>query len=160
LKPLTCRQQEALRLLIPLVAQGYSLLEAARHAAIDRARAQYAWEAFRHVCEELSGQVRDQLKDKGTPATTDELDQIRTLADLGLSCTVIAQRIGRNKNFVKDHFEEATGYRHSSNNQHNPIIPQRVEQMKALHTQGLSMASIAKSSVCSTGSVCHWLINS
>lgn len=55
LKPLTYRQREALRLLIPLIAEGYPLLEAARHAAIDRARAQYAWEAFRQNCEEISG---------------------------------------------------------------------------------------------------------
>jgi DNA-directed RNA polymerase specialized sigma24 family protein/transposase-like protein len=157
LKPLTYRQREALRLLIPLVAQGYPLLEAARHAAIDRARAQYAWEAFRHNCEEISGQVRDQLKGKGTRATTEELEEIRVLAELGLSCSVIAQRIGRNKNFVKENFEKATGYRRGSNNQRNPITPQRVEQMKTLRTQGLSIASIAKNVGCSTGSVCHWL---
>jgi hypothetical protein len=70
---------------------------------------------------------------------------------------VIAERIGRNKNFVKENFEKATGYRRGANNQRNPITPQRVEQMKALRTQGLSMASIAKSIGCSTGSVCHWL---
>jgi DNA-directed RNA polymerase specialized sigma24 family protein/transposase-like protein len=157
LKPLTYRQQEALRLLIPLVAQGYPLLEAARHAAIERARAQYAWEAFRHNCEEISDQVRDQLKGKGTRATTEELDEIRVLAELGLSCSVIAQRIGRNKNFVKENFEKATGYRRGANNQRNPITPERVERMKHLRTQGLSIASIAKNVGCSTGSVCHWL---
>jgi RNA polymerase sigma factor (sigma-70 family) len=157
LKPLTYRQREALRLLIPLVAEGYPLLEAARHAAIDRTRAQRAWKAFRHVCEELSGQVRDQLKGKGTRATTEELEHIRLLAELGLSCTVIAQQIGRNKNFVKEHFEKATGYRRGSTNQRNPITPQRVVQMKTLRTQGLSIASIARQVGCSVGSVCHWL---
>jgi transposase len=97
------------------------------------------------------------LKGKGTPASPEELEEIRVLADLGLSCSVIAQRIGRNKNFVKENFERATGYRRGSNNQRNPITPQRVEQMKALRTQGLSIASIAKNVGCSTGSVCHWL---
>lgn len=157
LKPLTYRQREALRLLIPLVAQGYPLLEAARHATIDRARAQYAWEAFRHTCEKISGQQCEQLKGKGTPASAEELEEIRVLADLGLSCSVIAQWIGRNKNFVKENFEKATGYRRGSNNQRNPITPQRVEQMKQLRTQGLSIATIAKNVGCSTGSVCHWL---
>jgi DNA-directed RNA polymerase specialized sigma24 family protein len=157
LQSLTSRQQEALRLLIPLVAQGYPLLEAARHVGIDRARAQYAWELFRQNCEEISGQVRDPLKGKGTPATAEELEEIRVLAELGLSCSIIAERIGRNKNFVKGNFEKATGYRRGSNNQRNPITPQRVERMKELRTQGLSMASIAKTIGCSTGSVCNWL---
>ncbi len=109
------------------------------------------------MCEERSGQVRDQLKDKGTRATTDELEQIRLLAELGLSCTVIAQQIERNKNFVKEHFEKTTGYRRGSTYQRNPITPQRVEQMKQLRTQGLSIASVARQVGCSVGSVCHWL---
>ncbi len=89
--------------------------------------------------------------------SVDELEQISLLADLGLSCTVIAQRIGRNKNFVKEHFEKATGYRRGSTSQRNPITPQRVEQMKQLRTQGLSIASVAKQVGCSVGSVSHWL---
>ncbi len=79
------------------------------------------------------------------------------LADLGLSCTAIAERIGRCKNFVKENFERATGYRRGSNNQRNPITPQRVKQMKQLQSQGLSMAAIAKTVGCSAGSVCTWL---
>jgi len=46
---------------------------------------------------------------------------------------VIAQQIGRNKNFVKENFEKATGYRRGSTSQRNPITPQRVEQMKPTH---------------------------
>jgi DNA-directed RNA polymerase specialized sigma24 family protein/transposase-like protein len=154
---LTCRQRETVQLLIPLVAQGYTINEAARRAGIGKDRAQYAWDAFQHACEEVSGQVRGQMKGKGAPASPDEMEQIRVLAELGLSCSVIAQRIGRNKNFVKEYFEKATGYRRGANNQRNPITPQRVEQMKQLRTQGLSMASIARNVGCSTGSVCHWL---
>ncbi len=154
---LTHHQGEAARLLIPLIAAGYTINEAARRAGIGKDRAQYAWNAFRHACEEISGQVRGQMKVKGIPASSEEMDQIRILAELGLSCSVIAARIGRNKNFVKEHFERATGYRRGANNQRNPITPQRVEQMKILRTQGLSMAAIAKNVGCSTGSVCHWL---
>jgi len=154
---LTPRQRETVRLLIPLVAEGYTINEAARRAAIGKDRAQYAWDAFQHACEEISGQVRGQMKGKGAPASTDEMEQIRVLAELGLSCSVIAQRIGRNKNFVKENFEKATGYRRGANNQRNPITPKHVEQMKTLRTLGLSMASIAKNVGCSTGSVCHWL---
>jgi DNA-directed RNA polymerase specialized sigma24 family protein len=154
---LTSHQRETLRLLIPLVAEGYTINEAARHAAIGKDRAQYAWDAFQHACEEISGQARGQMKGKGAPASAEELEQIRLLAELGLSCSVIAERLGRNKNFVKEHFEKATGYRRGANNQRNPITPQRVEQMKILRTQGLSMASIARSVGCSTGSVCYYL---
>ncbi len=154
---LTAHQRKTLRLLIPLVTEGYTINEAARRAAIGKDRAQYAWDAFQHACEEISGQPRGQMKGKGAPASAEEMEQIRTLAELGLSCSVIAERIGRNKNFVKANFEKATGYRRGANNQRNPITPQRVEQMKMLRTQGLSMASIAKTIGCSTGSVCHWL---
>jgi len=154
---LTRRQRETLHLLIPLVAEGYTINEAARRAAIGKDRAQYAWDAFQHACEEISGQVRGQMKGKGAPASAEEMEQIRVLAQLGLSCSVIAQRIGRNKNFVKENFEKATGYRRGANNQRNPITLQHVEQMKTLRTQGLSIAAIAKNVGCSTGSVCHWL---
>lgn len=157
LELLTYRQRETLKLLIPLIAQGYTINEAARHAAIGRCRAQYAWDAFQHACEELSGQVRQQMKGKGARTSADELAQIRMLADLDLTCTVIAERIGRSKSFVKENFERATGYRRGANNQRNPITPQRVEQMKRLHSQGLSMAAIAKTIGCSSGSVCSWL---
>jgi DNA-directed RNA polymerase specialized sigma24 family protein len=157
LELLTCHQREALRLLIPLVAEGYAINEAARRSVIGKDRAHYAWDAFQNACEEISGQVRGQMKGKGAPASAEEMEQIRLLDDLGLSCSVIAQRIGRNKNFVKANFEKATGYRRGSNNQRNPITPQRVEQMKELRTEGLSIASIAKNVGCSTGSVCHWL---
>jgi DNA-directed RNA polymerase specialized sigma24 family protein len=154
---LTAHQRETLRLLIPLVAEGYAINEAARRVAIGKDRAQYAWDAFQHACEEVTGQARGQMKGKGAPASAEEMEQIRVLAQLGLSCSVIAERIGRNKNFVKENFERATGYRRGANNQRNPITPQRVEEMKTLRTQGLSMASIARSIGCSTGSVCHWL---
>ena len=154
---LTCRQRETLRLLIPLIADGYAINEAARRAAIGKDRAQHAWDVFQHACEEISGQACGQMKGKGAPASAEEMEQIRVLAELGLSCSIIAERIGRNKNFVKENFERATGYRRGANNQRNPITPQRVEQMKTLRTQGLSMASIAKTIGCSTGSVCHWL---
>jgi transposase len=157
LQRLTHRQQETLRLIIPLIAQGYTINEAARRAGIGRDRAQYAWDAFQHACEELSGQVRQQMKGKGAKASTEELAQIRTLADQGLSCSAIAERIGRCKGFVKENFERATGYRRGANNQRNPITPQRVEQMKTLQSQGLSMATIAKTVGCSAGSVCAWL---
>src|SRR5258708_27489782 len=97
------------------------------------------------------------MRGRVAPARAEEMEQIRVLAQLGLSCSVIAERIGRNKNFVKENFERATGYRRGANNQRNPIIPQRVEEMKTLRTQGLSIAAIAKTVGCSTGSVCHWL---
>jgi DNA-directed RNA polymerase specialized sigma24 family protein len=154
---LTYRQRETARLIIPLIAEGYTINEAARRVAIGKDRAQYAWDAFQQVCEEITGQALGQMKGKGTPASAEEMEQIRVLAELGLSCSVIAQRIGRNKNFVKEHFEKATGYRRGANNQRNPITPQRIEQIKQLRTEGLSMASIAKSVGCSTGSVCYYL---
>jgi DNA-directed RNA polymerase specialized sigma24 family protein/transposase len=154
---LNYRQREALKLIIPLIAQGYAINEAARHTAIGRGRAQRVWDAFQHACEEISGQVRDAMKGKGTPARADELEQIRVLANLGLSCSAIAKQIGRSKFFVKEKFERATGYRRGSNNQRNPITPQRVEQMKTLKAQGLGIVAIAKTVGCSTGSVHAWL---
>jgi len=157
LQRLTHRQQETLRLIISLIAQGYIINEAARRAAIGKDRAQYARNAFQHVCEELSGQVRQQIKGKGAGASGEELAQIRMLADQGLSCSAIAERIGRCKGFVKENFERATGYRRGSNNERNPITSQRVEQMKQLQSRGLSMAAIAMTVGCSAGNVCSWL---
>jgi hypothetical protein len=101
--------------------------------------------------------VRDIRRQTRKKYSAEELAQIRMLADQGLSCSGIAERIGRCKGFVKENFERATGYRRGANNQRNPITPQRVEQMKVLHSQGLSMAAIGKTVGCSTGSVCAWL---
>jgi transposase len=157
LQRLTPRQQETLRLILPLIAQGYTINEAARRAAIGKDRARYAWDAFQHVCEELCGQVRQQMKGKGARASAEELAQISKLAEQGLSCSAITERIGRCKGFVKENFERATGYRRGANNQRNLITPQRVDQIKVLHSQGLSMEAIAKTVGCSTGSVCAWL---
>lgn len=51
------------------------------------------------------------MKGKGVRASAEELAQIRKLADQGLSCSAIAERISRCKGFVKENFERATGYR-------------------------------------------------
>jgi hypothetical protein len=69
----------------------------------------------------------------------------------------IAAQLRRSENFVKVHFEAATGYRRIPNNQRNPITPERVTAMKELRSKGLSMAAIAKTVGCSTSSVCWWL---
>jgi DNA-directed RNA polymerase specialized sigma24 family protein len=77
---LTPHQRETLRLLIPLVAEGYTINEAARRAAIGKDRAQYAWDAFQHACEEISGQARGQMKGKGAPASAEEMEQILSVS--------------------------------------------------------------------------------
>ena len=63
---------------------------------------------------------RQPMKGKGVPASAEELAQIRRLAAQGLSCSAIAERIGRCKGFVKENFERTTGSRRGANNQRNP----------------------------------------
>ncbi len=149
--------RQPVRTLLPYIAEGYALKEAARQCGIERSKAEHGWNALRRAACEITSESRQALKGKGTSARTDEYDEIRKLAARGVSLSKIAAQLRRSENFVKVHFEAATGYRRIPNNQRNPITPDRVATMKELRSQGFSMAAIAKSVGCSTSSVCWWL---
>ncbi len=151
------QHRQPIRTLLPYVARGYALIEAARCCGIEHTKAQRAWKTFCDAACDIAGEVRSTAKGKGTSARPDEYAAIRKLAAAGTSMSQIALQIGRSENFIKDHFERAAGYRRGSSYQRNPITAERVAAMKQLRSQGLSMAAIAKTVGCSTGSVCTWL---
>jgi hypothetical protein len=151
------RYRAPLRTLIPHIAQGYLLREAARECGIDRTRAQRMWRQLCNAIHELSREEASNHKGKGCPATAEEYETIRILAAQGVSLKNIARQLGRRKQFVLAHFERATGYRRSTLNPIKHITPDQVAQMRMLRAQGLSYTAIAQQVGCSASSICAWL---
>ncbi|MBX3063346.1 MAG: hypothetical protein KF726_10245 [Anaerolineae bacterium] len=154
---LTKSHAEAVRRMLPFMAEGYLVKEAGRRTGVNRGTAQRAWSAFCQACTQVSGEQRRQGKGKGSVMTGSELDEIRRLAGQGLSISAIAAQLDRSENFVKCHFKRATGYQRLSNSQRNPITSARVAEMKSLRAEGMSISAIAKRVGCSMGSVSVWL---